>query len=82
MVTQESALGGDRFSAFNSTVIGNGASAYNNSCAPDGDCSTAAGNNFWDNAHTFDSSNRGERLGGEPNTLMQRAQRAGGSSNG
>jgi hypothetical protein len=60
MVIQELALGGGRFSASGSTAVGNNASACNDPCALGGDCSTAARNDFWDNAHTFDSSSRGE----------------------
>jgi hypothetical protein len=40
MATQESALKGGKFSTFGSTVVGNGASAYNDPCAPGGDYST------------------------------------------
>ncbi len=62
MATQTSALGGGRYFAFGSTIIGNDASACSNPCTPNEDCSTAAGNSFWDNAHTFDPSSTGERL--------------------
>jgi hypothetical protein len=40
MATHESALGGGKYSAFGSTVIGNGALAYNDPCAPWRDYST------------------------------------------
>jgi hypothetical protein len=46
---------------------------------PSEDYSTAVRNNFWDNAHTSDLSSRGERLGREPNALVQHAQCTGGS---
>jgi hypothetical protein len=39
-------------------------------------------NSSWDNVRTFDSSSRGERLGGEPSTLVQLAQHTGESSDG
>jgi hypothetical protein len=63
MVNPESALGGCRFFAFGSTTAGNGASACKDPYTLGRDCSTAAGNIFWDNAHTFDSFNMGKRLG-------------------
>ncbi len=44
------------------------------------DCSTAVGNGSLDNAHTFDLSSMGERLGREPSTFVQHTQRIGGSS--
>jgi hypothetical protein len=52
MDTQESTLGGGRFSTFSPT----------GSCVAGGDCSTTTGNDYWDNAHTFDPSSKGERL--------------------
>jgi hypothetical protein len=70
IVTQESTPRGGRFSACGSITARNGASTCNDPCIPSGDCSIAIGNSSWDNAHTFNSSNRGERLGGEPNTLV------------
>jgi len=57
-----------------STVVGNDISACNDLCAPSEDCSTAVRNGYWDNAHTSDPSNRGERLGEESSTLVQHAQ--------
>jgi hypothetical protein len=78
MAIQESTLGGGKFSISGSIAVGNGASTCNDPCAPGGDCSTTARNGSWDNAHTLDPSSRGERLGGEPNTLVQRAQCIGG----
>jgi hypothetical protein len=82
MATQESARRGGRFSTSSSTVTGNGALACNDLCARSEDYSTAVGNGSWDDAHTFDPSNTGQRLGGEPSTLVQRAQHTSGSSNG
>jgi hypothetical protein len=82
MATQESTPGGGRFSAFGSIVVGNGASTCNDLCTPGEDCSTAVGNSSWDNAHTFDPSSKGERLGIEPSALVQHAQRTGGSLSG
>ncbi len=61
------------FYASNSTTIGNGALTYNDLCALSDDCSTIVGSGSWDNAHTFDLSNRGKRLDVEPSTLVQRA---------
>ncbi len=82
MAILESAPGDGKFFASNSTTIGNGALACNDPCALGGHCSIAVGIDFWDNAHTSDSSNRGKRLGGKLNTLVQRAQHMGGSSDG
>jgi hypothetical protein len=82
MATQASALGGGKFSASNSTVVGNGASACNDLCVPNEDCSIAVGNGSLDNAHTSDPSSRGERPGRKPSVLMQHAQHTGGSSDG
>jgi hypothetical protein len=82
MATQESTLGGGKFSASSSTVARNGTLACNNLCALGEDYSIATRNGSWDNAHTSNSSNMGERLGGEPSTLVQRAQRMGGSLDG
>ncbi len=79
LATQESAPRSDRFSAFDSTVAGNSTSTYSDPCAPSKDYLTAVRNNSWDNAHISDSSSRGERLGKEPNTLVQHAQRTSGS---
>ncbi len=70
IATQELALGGGRFSAFGSTIIGNSALVCSNPCAPSEGCSIVVGNDSWDNAHTYDSSSRGERLGKEPNALV------------
>jgi hypothetical protein len=47
-----------------------------------GDYSIATGNGSWDNAHIFDPFSKSERLGGEPSTLVQCAQRTGGSLDG
>ncbi len=44
--------------------------------------STTIGNDSWDNAHTSDWSSMDERLGKELSTLVQRAQRTNGSSDG
>jgi hypothetical protein len=82
MATQELIPKGGRFFASDSTVAGNGSSACSDLCAPSGDCSTVVGNGSWDNTHKSDPFNKGERLGGEPNTLVQCAQRTGGSSYG
>jgi hypothetical protein len=82
MATQESAPRGGRFSASSLIVVGNGTSACNGLCGAGGDCSTAIGNGSWNNAHTSDPSNKGERLGGEPSTLVQCALRTCGSSDG
>jgi hypothetical protein len=82
MAIQELTPRGGRFFVFGSTVVGNGTSACNGLCATGEDFSIAAKNNYWDNAHTFDPSSRGERLGGKPSTLMQCAQRMGGNLNG
>jgi hypothetical protein len=79
MILLESTLGGGRFFASSSTIAGNSASICNNPCAPGGDYSTAVGNGSWDNTHTSDSSNRGKKLGREPNTLVQCTQRTNGS---
>jgi hypothetical protein len=82
MIIQESAQRGGRFFASGSIVTGNGALACNDPCVPCEDCSTVVRNGSWDNAHTSDPSNRGERLDEESNTLVQHAQCTGGSSNG
>jgi hypothetical protein len=82
MVIPESILGGGKFSTLSSTIARNGTLAYNTLCALGEDCSTAARNDFWDNAHTFDPSNRGKRLGEKPSTLVQCAQCTSGSSDG
>jgi hypothetical protein len=78
MVTQELTLRGGKFYAFDSTIIRNDASTYSDPCAPGEDCLTVVGNGSWDIAHTFDPSSRGERLGREPNTLVQHTQHTGG----
>ncbi len=57
-------------------------SACNDSCALGKDCSTIANNDSYNNTHTYDSSNRGERPSRKPNALVQCAQRIGGSSDG
>jgi hypothetical protein len=49
MAIQELAPGSGRFSASDSSVAGNGASACNDPCAPGEDYSTAVGNGSWDN---------------------------------
>ncbi len=82
MATPKSAPGGGRFSAFGSTTVGNGALTYNDLCILSRDYSTTIGNDSWDNGHTSDLCSRGKRLDEEPLTLVQRAQRTGGSSNG
>jgi hypothetical protein len=82
MAIQELAPRGGKFLAFGLIAVGNSTSAYSDPCVPGGDCLIAVENGFWDNAHTFDSSSKGERLGGKPNTLVQRAQCTGGSSHG
>jgi hypothetical protein len=82
MVTQELTPGGGRFFASSSTAAGNNTSACNDPCTPSEDCSTATGNGSWDNTHTSDPSSKGERLGKELSTLVQRVQCTSGSSNG
>jgi hypothetical protein len=82
MATQESTPGGGKFSTFGLIATRNNTSTCNDLCALGGDCSTTAGNGSWDNAHTSDPSSRGERLGGNPSTLVQCAQCMGGSSDG
>ncbi len=77
-MNQESTPGGGRFSTFGSTIIGNDASTCNNLCTLGEDCSTAVGNDSWDNAHTSDLSSRGERSGIETSVLVQHTQRTGG----
>jgi hypothetical protein len=61
MVIQELAPRGARFSTSGSIVAGNDTPVCSDPCAPSEDFSTVAGNGSWDNAHTFDPSNRGER---------------------
>jgi hypothetical protein len=80
MATLESALGGGKFSASGSTTAGNDTSVWSDPCVPGGDYSTIVRNGFWDNTHTSNPSSKGKRLGREPSTLVQRAQRTGGSS--
>ncbi len=70
IVIQASAVGGGRFFASGSTVIGNGASTCSDSCALGEDCSIVTRNGSWGNAHTFDPSSTGERLGKEPSALV------------
>jgi hypothetical protein len=70
MATQESTLGGGRFSASGSTTAENDTSACIDLCVLGGDCSTVTGNDSWDNAHTSDPSSKGERLGGKPSILV------------
>jgi hypothetical protein len=82
MATQESTPGGGRFSASSSTATGNDASAYSDPCAPGEDYSTATRNDSQDNTQTFDPSNKDERLGGEPSTLVQCAQCTSGNLDG
>jgi hypothetical protein len=82
MATPESAPRGGRFSTSGSTIVGNDASACNDSCALGEDCSTIVGNDSWYDAHTSDLSNMGKRLGGEPSILVQCTQCTGGSSDG
>jgi hypothetical protein len=82
MATQESTPGGGRFFASDSTTVGNSALVCNEPCTLSGDSSIVVGNASWDNAHTSDPSNMGERLGKEPSTLVQHAQCMGGSSYG
>jgi hypothetical protein len=82
MATLESAPRGGKFSASDSTTTRNGTSACNDLSIPIGDYSIVVGNGSWNNAHTFDSSSRGKRLGGKPSTLVQHAQRTGGSLRG
>jgi hypothetical protein len=72
MAIQELAPRGGKFFACGLTATGNGAFAYNDPCVLHGDCSTIVGNGSRDNAHTSNPSNRGERLGGELSTLLQR----------
>jgi hypothetical protein len=70
------------FFTFSSTTVGNGTLTCNDPCAPGKDYPTVVRNDSWDNAHTSDPSNRGERLGEEPNILVQLTQHTIGSSNG
>jgi hypothetical protein len=70
MTTQESTLGGGKFSTSGSTIAGNYASTCNDLCILSEDCSITIGNDSWDNAHTSDPSCRGERPGGEPSALV------------
>ncbi len=59
-----------RFFASSITVVGNSDLTYNDLCIPHEDFSTSVGNSSWDNAHTSNPFNKGERLGGEPNILV------------
>jgi hypothetical protein len=43
---------------------------------------TVVRNSSWDNAHTSNPSNRGERPSRKPNALVQRTRCTGGSSDG
>jgi len=70
MATQESTPRGGKFSTSSSTAARNGALACNDPCVPGEDCSTAIRNSSCDNAHTSNLSSKGERLGGEPSTLV------------
>jgi hypothetical protein len=79
MATQKLTLGGGRFSTSNSTVVGNDTSTCIDSCAPGEDYLIAIGNGSWDNAHTSDPSNKGQRPGRELNALVQHAEHIGGS---
>jgi hypothetical protein len=72
MATQESTLRGYKFFASGPT----------GQCIATKDYSIAVRNGSWDNTRTFDSFSRGEKLGGKPSTLVQHAQRSGGSSDG
>jgi len=67
---QESAPGGGKFFASRLTTTSDGASACSGLCVVGKDYSTTHRNSFWDNAHTSNLSSRGERLGGEPSTLV------------
>jgi hypothetical protein len=82
MATQESAPGGGRFFVSGLIAAGNDTSACSDPCVPSRDCSIVVRNSSWDNAHTSDPSNLGERLGGEPSTLVQHAQPTGGRLDG
>jgi hypothetical protein len=82
MILFQSAPRGGRFFASNLTIVGNDTLTCNDPCAPGGDYSTTVGNGSWDNTHTFDLSNKGKRLGREPSTLVQCAQRTNGSLRG
>jgi hypothetical protein len=82
MAIPESALGGGKFSTSGSTTVGNDVSTCNNPCVPGGDCSIVVRNSSKDNAYTSNPSSRGKRLGGKLNTLVEHAQRTGGSSRG
>jgi hypothetical protein len=66
MVIQELAPGVYKFFASSSTIAGNGTLACNNLCILGRDCSIVVRNDSWNNAHTFDSFSKGERLGGKP----------------
>ncbi len=79
MTTQESTLGGGRFFASGSIVIGNGVSTCSDPCIPSKDYSIIVGNGPCDNAHASDLFSRGERLGREPSALVQHAQHKSGS---
>jgi hypothetical protein len=59
-----------KFFASGSTAAKNGTLACKNPCVPGEDYSIAARNDSRNNTYTFDSSSKGERLGGEPNTLV------------
>jgi hypothetical protein len=70
------------FSTSGSTVTRNDASTYSDSCVLGGHFSIAARNGSWNNVHTSDPSSRGQKMGGESSTLVQRAQHIGESSDG
>jgi hypothetical protein len=53
MATPKSALGGGRFSASDSTTIGNDVLTCNDPCTPIKDCWIVVGNGYWDNAHIY-----------------------------
>jgi hypothetical protein len=63
MATQELTLKGGKFSTSNSIVGRNNALAYNDPCTITRGYSTITKNGSYDNAHTFDSFKKGERLG-------------------
>jgi len=82
MATLELAPRSGKFSTYGSITSGNGVSACNNMCVLGEDCLTIVGNSSWDNAHTFDPSSKGKRLGREQSILLQRTQHTSGNSNG
>jgi hypothetical protein len=56
--------------------------ACKGSCVASEECSNVVGNGSWDNAHTSNLSNKSERVGEEPSTLVQCVIRTCGSSEG